>query len=142
VYELQRFDWARDVDDSLGLSPVVDYNSGTVAHVQDTPQPVPIDPTLGQPVPANTVPVDPDLRDVATAGPSTSLRVIIDIYFILPPLKLLLKPGISVPQCNLERDQLRGSREEILGLDVFKSGARGGGIGSVYVLKNNQLSQV
>jgi hypothetical protein len=62
----ERFDWAREVDNSLGLSPAVDDNSGTVMHIQYTPQPVPMDLTLGQSVPTNTVPVDPNLGDVAT----------------------------------------------------------------------------
>src|ERR1700683_1783102 len=55
-YEPQRFDWARDVNDSLGLSPIVDDNSGTI---QDTLQSIP----------ANTVPVDPNPGDV---GPNVA----------------------------------------------------------------------
>src|ERR1700683_4654180 len=64
-HEPVRFDWVSEVNDFLGLSPVVSDNNGTIVHVQGTPQPVPVNPKLGQPGPANTVPVDPDPGNMA-----------------------------------------------------------------------------
>ncbi|KIM89654.1 hypothetical protein PILCRDRAFT_1980 [Piloderma croceum F 1598] len=66
VCELQRFDWARDVDDSLGLSPV--------AHTTLQPEPAEPAPTLVNPVPCDTM-VDPSPTTFTKAMPADPIPV-------------------------------------------------------------------
>lgn len=54
VHEPQRFDWAREGDDFLDLSPVAFSDNGTIVHVNGTPQ-----------VRGKATPFDPDPGDVA-----------------------------------------------------------------------------
>jgi hypothetical protein len=96
VHEPQRFDWARDVDDSLGLCPVIFDNDTAVAPVNCTPaahittNPVRTARTSATPVVnpicgdktvdpdrtafANTVPADPVPVDPAPVSPINPAR--------------------------------------------------------------------
>jgi hypothetical protein len=88
IDEPQQFDWARDVDDSLGLSPIVFNNDRVIVHVNAIPQvcgkatPFELEPgdvadgptgvALTSTAPTDPIPVDPDLN--------------LPIYFKLTPI--------------------------------------------------------
>ncbi|KIM73062.1 hypothetical protein PILCRDRAFT_93215 [Piloderma croceum F 1598] len=96
LHESTRFDWAAEVDEALGLSPVAPSNSTTPTPINPIPNDAMVDPvhvTFANPVPRNStttpsvhsdpisihpafrspVPVDPDPGDMATSPTGTTL---------------------------------------------------------------------